>query len=97
MRTKKNSDDAVAYMENIRNAVVSNYSLLMEGGIYFGEEGHLRLARECGYALNDFDNNGQQAILHDSYGAIYVRICNLKPILDAKEWINAMRKGQNSK
>ena len=62
--------------------------------IYYGKDGHLRLARECGYALNDFYETGQREILSGSYGMIYVIGCNLKPILDAKEWINEMGKGK---
>ena len=62
--------------------------------IYYGKDGHLRLARECGYALNDFCETGQREILSGSYGMIYVIGCNLKPILDAKEWINKMEKGK---
>ena len=59
--------------------------------VYYGREGHLRLAKECGIALRDFDTRGRREILSGSYSAIYVAGCNLKPILDAKEWITAMR------
>jgi len=69
---------------------------LIEDGIYGGRDGHLRLAREIGVALNDFDPAGQAEIRSGSYSAIYVRGCSLKPILDAKEWISAMLKGQKS-
>lgn len=54
--------------------------------IYGSWEGHLRLARECGFALNDFNVDGQREILMASYSIIYVTGCNLKPILSAKEW-----------
>lgn len=63
--------------------------------VYIMEKnGHLRLARECGVALHDFDSAGQKAILAGSYGMIYVSGCNLKPILNAKEWISEMQKGK---
>lgn len=81
--------EAEEYMQNMRSAVVQH--LNNSNSIYFGREGHLRLARECGVALNDFNETGQRAILSGSYGMIYVTGCNLKPILDAKEWINEMR------
>ena len=60
--------------------------------IYYGKDGHLRLARECGYALNDFDETGQREILSGSYEMVYVTGCVLKPILDAKEWVEEMKK-----
>ena len=85
--------EAEEYMQNMRSAVVQH--LNNPNSIYFGREGHLRLARECGVALNDFNETGQRAILSGSYGMIYVTGCNLKPILDAKEWINEMRSTMN--
>lgn len=54
--------------------------------IYRGREGHLRFARECGFALNDFNASGQKEIMMNSYSTIYVTGCDLKPILSAKEW-----------
>lgn len=44
--------------------------------------------------LNDFNEAGQKTILSGSYGMIYVTGCELKPILDAKEWIEEMKKGK---
>ena len=70
---------------------------LISGGLYGGREGHLRLAREIGYALNDFDLNGQKTIISGSYSTIYVRACVLKPILDAKEWISELLCGKSRK
>lgn len=84
-----NKKDAHEYMTRMKNAVGSH--LINPDSIYYGEEGHRRFARECGYALNDFDEEGQNEILHGSYGSIYVIGCALKPILDAKEWIQIMR------
>lgn len=81
---------AKEYLSNMRNAIGDH--LINPNSIYYGKNGHLRLARECGYALNDFNAEGQQEILHSSYGSLYVIGCNLKPILDAKEWINEMSK-----
>jgi hypothetical protein len=63
--------------------------------IYSGRDGHLRMAREIGYALNDFSEDEQRDILQDSYSKLYVKHCNLKPILDAKEWMNEMRRGKD--
>lgn len=84
--------EAEAYMSKMRSAV--GHHLYNPDSVYFGKAGHLRLARECGAALNDFDSAGQKAILTGSYGMIYVSGCNLKPVLDAKEWISEMQKGK---
>lgn len=80
--------DAIRYMNAMRNAVGDK--LVNPNSIYSGKTGHQRFARECGYALNDFDEAGREEIVHGSYSSIYVRCCNLRPILDAKEWINLL-------
>lgn len=82
--------EAEDYMAAMRSAV--GMHLNNPDSIYYGKDGHLRLARECGVALNDFDEKGQDTILSGSYGMIYITGCNLKPILDAKEWISEMLK-----
>ena len=80
---------AKKYLDNMDNAIGT---LLIEpDGVYFGREGHERFARECGYALNDFDETDRAEIASASYGKLYVKHCNLKPILDAKEWIGIMK------
>ena len=78
------------YLSKMRNAIGDH--LINPDSIYYGKEGNLRLARECGYALNDFTEDGQQEILHSSYSIIYVIGCHLKPILDAKQWTTEMSK-----
>lgn len=85
-------NEANEYMIKMRSAVGRH--LNDPNSIYYGKDGHLRLARECGYALNDFDETGQREILSGSYGVIYVTGCDLKPILDAKEWIEEMKNGK---
>lgn len=81
---KAGAKEANNYLRNMRNAIGDK--LVHPDSIYSGVEGHKRLAREIGPALNDFDEKGQEEILHGSYSTIYVVGCNLKPILDAKEW-----------
>lgn len=76
-------------MESIRNAC--GMKLVEPNSIYYGLDGHVRLAHEIGYALNDFCETDRQEILKGSYSCIYVRACFLKPILDAKEWIECMK------
>lgn len=86
-------EKAGMYMEKMYK--VSGRHLLGDG-IYSGKEGHLRLAREMGVALNDFGPAGEKAILSGSYSVVYVRACALKPILDAKDWISELKKGQQA-
>ena len=40
--------------------------------------------------LDDFDESDRTEIASASYGKLYVKHCNLKPILDAKQWIGIM-------
>jgi hypothetical protein len=82
-------NSAKDYMHNMRNALGCH--LINPDSVYYGKEGHLRFARECGYDLNDFNQQGQDEILHGSYSGIYVIGCHLKPLLDASEWITEMR------
>lgn len=62
-----------------------------------GKEGHLRLAREMGHVLADMEGKERQDFLQASYGAIYVRACDLKPMLDGKEWVNMMLQAEEYK
>ena len=86
------TDKAKQYLDNMDLAIKDQ--LINPNSIYFGREGHERFAKECGYALNDFDESDRAEILSISYGKLYVKHCNLKPILDAKEWIETMNKNR---
>ena len=77
------------YMDNIRNA--AGTKLIESDGLYSGREGHIRFAHDVGCALNDFDAKEQEELLHSSYSNVYVRVCFLKPILDAVEWIGSLQ------
>lgn len=77
------------YMDNIRSSVSTK--LIEPAGLYSGRNGHIRFAHEVGYALNDFDKEGQKELLQCSYSSIYARACFLKPILDAGEWVKLMK------
>lgn len=81
--------EAQNYMSCMRSAV--GVHLIDPDSIYAGRNGHLRFARECGYALNDFNEVGKLEILRGSYSSIYVIGCHLNPILDASEWIKEMK------
>ena len=64
--------------------------------LYSGKDGHIRFAHEVGDALNGFTNDEINEFMHSSYSTIYVKYCNLKPILDAKDWIKHLEIGKNS-
>lgn len=71
--------------------------LIAKEGLYSGKEGHLRFAHECGAAIPDFTEKEQKEFLSASYGALYVRACDLRPILDAKEWIAGLCVGRDKR
>ncbi len=94
MRTsKKDTSPAQDYMNRMHRACTI-HDINRPDSPYYGREGHLRLARETGPSLLDFDEANQNMILSASYGVIYVRACHLKPILDAKEWIAEILSGK---
>ena len=65
--------------------------------IFYGPEGAKRLGRECGPALLDFGEYGLEHI-SATYSAICVIAYQLRPPIDAKEWLKAVREGyQNAK
>lgn len=82
------------YLDNLFRALGTK---LIDGRpLYSHKEGHLRFARETGYALNDFDEKQQRDILSRIY-SLYVKACSLKPILNAKELITEMKLGKERK
>lgn len=92
---KMNKESAELYMENMRAACTGKF-LLPDWLYENNKEGHLKFARGVGVALRDFDEEAQNEILHSSYGSIYVISTLLNPILDAKEWINALKDGRDN-
>ena len=77
------------YLSKMDSAI--GLQLIDPNSIYYGKEGHRRFAMECSYALNDFNGQDQKEIVSKSYGVLYVKHCNLKPLLDAREWISIMQ------
>lgn len=57
-------NEANNYMSKMRSAVLQH--LNNPDSIYYGRDGHLRLARECGYALNDFDEAGKRKFFQEA-------------------------------
>lgn len=81
------TEKAEKYMNKMDRALAGK----LFGGLYGGVDGHKRLAREIGYALNDFDEKDRKEICQASYGRLYVKNCALRPTMDAKEWIAILR------
>lgn len=82
------TDKAKKYLDNMDSAIGD--LLINPNSLYYGRDGHERFARECGYALNDFNEEDRKEICSASYGKLYVKHCNLAPLLNAKEWISIM-------
>ena len=59
---------------------------------FYGPDGAKRLGRECGPALLDFGEYGIKNI-GATYSAICVIAYQLRPPVDAKIWLSAVREG----
>lgn len=66
-----------------------------DGGLYAGEDGARRFAREVGACLPDFskDEKDLQDMVSSTYSGICVIAYQLKPPVDSKVWFAEMRKG----
>lgn len=67
--------------------LVSYYHCLNPEGMYYGREGALRFAREYAVGLLDFPEKDAREELKCSYGKLCVLCYDLKPPIDASEWI----------
>lgn len=85
---KTMSEDAERYLDNMDS--VLGDQLMNPNSMYSGRKGHERFARECGVALNNFDERDRREICQSSYGKLYVKHCALRPILDTREWTDIM-------
>lgn len=86
-----NHDKFNDWMAAVRNAA---FPLCLEGGFYAGVEGAKRLARECGPAILDFGECGLKNI-GSTYSAICVIAYGLRPPIDAKIWLQELKKGMD--
>ena len=84
------------YMSKISRAAMRH---CVEGGMYAGKEGCLRLAREVGYALPDFSIKKAELfeMMSRTYSGVCVIAYRLKPPVDAKEWNNEIVKAINGR
>ena len=70
------------YMQRVVSA--AGRHCLEQDGIYRGKDGAMRFARECGYALPDFENPA--SLVSSTYSGICVKAYYLRPPIDAKVW-----------
>ena len=87
------------YTNNLLNALIIFKGNNRGYACFEGKEGNLRLAREYGVGLRDFKKEEREEIIRSSYSILCVRFYDLKPFVDAKEWINEIYKAiyQSSK
>ncbi|MGG1104247.1 hypothetical protein ABES74_09290 [Bacillus subtilis] len=71
------------YLVNVREALQTS---LGQSNVYAGRDGALRLAREIGFCLNDFNPEQARLALSDSYNFVCVMGYDLQPPLDKKDW-----------
>ena len=86
----------INYMSNVAHAAMRH--CLQDGGIYYGEDGCHRLARECGASYCDFERQGADAkdiasLMSATYSGICVIAYGLKPPVDAGTWLGWLREG----
>lgn len=84
-------DDFNRWMREIANAAVRH----CHDGMYVGEDGAKRFAREVGVALPDFskDDKDLRYMMPSTYSGICVIAYDLRPPIDSKVWFTEMRKG----
>ena len=88
---------AIEYTREVGLALVSSIGRLGQDSPYYGQDGCLRLAREYGYGLRGYAEKEAVDALRSSYGLICVIGYNLKPPVDAKEWVAEVEKARKGK
>ena len=81
-----NKEQAIDYANRVLNAwKVNPYNRTF----YAGKEGAERFAREFGYGLNDFEltEKDLKDVIQSTYSILCVRAYDLKPPIDAKQWV----------
>ncbi len=75
-----------------RTAMAASRHCFGQGNIFSGPEGAKKFGRECGPALLDF---GEYGIKHigSTYSGICVIAYQLRPPVDATDWLAAVREG----
>lgn len=81
---------AKEYTQRVRDVL---FTIHRDCHLYQGKEGALRIAREYGYGLADFDEKEAENEIRNSYMSLCVRGYDLKPPIDAKDWNKAVKEG----
>lgn len=89
-RDEEEWKDFAQWMDDVSGAAYVH--CVEPDGIYYGEEGAMRLGRECGYAIADFRLDPRRAI-SATYSGICVRAYWLKPPISNDKWSKAVREG----
>lgn len=83
-------EQRTAFNEWMVRTRIAAAHLCAPGGLYAGEDGCRRFARECAPAILDFGAIGRNNI-SATYSGICVISYNLLPPVDAKQWLNWIR------
>ena len=89
---------AIEYTREVGLALASSIGRFGQDSPYYGRDGCMRLAREYGYGLRGYAEKEAVDALRSSYSLICVIGYNLKPPVDAKEWVmevERVRKGES--
>ncbi|MGL4572742.1 MAG: hypothetical protein ACRCVJ_16955 [Clostridium sp.] len=76
------------YLNNVINSLILNHKNTTE--IYKWKEGALKLAKEVGVGLRDYNTKHQDEIVLKSYEIICVRFYQLNPPIRLNEWCSTI-------
>ena len=79
------------YLYNLEQALNSNIEMFRN--FYYSKEGCLQLAKEIGYGLADFTSDERNKVMGSIYGTFAVKLYQLKPFVDSKEFYTAVLVG----
>lgn len=81
------------YLYNLEQALNSNIEMFRN--FYYSKEGCLQLAKEIGYGLADFTSDERNKVIGSIYGTFAVKLYQLKPFVDSKEFYSNILIGIN--
>jgi len=85
--------DIKIYLKNLELALQSNIEMFRN--FYYSKEGCLQLAKEIGYGLADFSPSERNSVMGGIYGVFAVKLYQLKPFVDSKEFYSNILIGIN--
>jgi len=78
------------YLQSLKSALSGHFA---PDGIYHGEEGALRLAREVGHGLACFPEDEVKKVVGTLYSDLLVRFTFGNVPIDNKEWVDEILGG----